>query len=225
VSWTDVVEEIRKDRARGASALAERALDALSESKKAGPALLKARPGMPFVEAVVRRALKAGVPATRRALASARAKLLQRADEILPPGGRYVVYGRSGTVDAVVAAVKGRAVEEIRADVALIGADALLPNGDFVNAKGTADFVRRAREARCGVFAVAIELKRVAKAPPLEKGFELVPGKLVHAVLTETGLHYPPLAAVPGVDPTWLDRGALSPDGGTGRCHPHHGPR
>jgi len=110
-----------------------------------------------------------------------------------------------------------------RPDVALVGADALLPGCDFVNAMGTADFLRRAREQRAGVFVVATELKRVAKAVPLEPGFELVPGRLIHALLTEKGLEYPPMGTLAGVEPTWLDRGALNPLGGRGICHPHHG--
>lgn len=225
MDWADVVEEIRADRARGAAALAARALDALAISRKAGPALLKARPGMPYLGAVVRLAQKGGVAAARRALAGSLEKLLKQAEDILPPGGRYAAFGASGTIEAVIRAVGGKRAEGREADVALVGADALLPGGDFVNAAGTADFIRRAREARNGVFVVATELKRVKTAPILERGFEVVSGKLAHAVLTETGLHYPPLAAVAGVDPSWVDRGALSPGGGTGRCHPHHGPR
>jgi translation initiation factor 2B subunit (eIF-2B alpha/beta/delta family) len=216
----DAVRQIARDRKRGATELAERALDVLARSKAAAPALLEARPGMPLIAAVVRLAQRRGVAAARRELQASIAKIARQAEDILPPGGRFVVFGGSGTVAAVV-----RAVKEFRADVALVGADALLPGGDFVNARGTEAFLRKARAARCGVFAVASELKRVEEAPPLERGFERVNGKIVHAVLTETGLHYPPLEAVAGVDPTWLDRGALNPDGGRGRCHPHHGTR
>jgi translation initiation factor 2B subunit (eIF-2B alpha/beta/delta family) len=221
----EIVREVETDRSRGATALAERALDALASSRKAAPALLRARPSMPLVAALVRRALRSGVPPVRRALAEAQARLLERAEEILPREGRFWTFGSSGTVEAVVRALRGRPGQGRGADVALVGADALLPNGDIVNAAGTADFVRRARADRCGAFVVALELKRVDEAPPLERGFERVDGKLVHAVLTETGLRYPPLAAVAGVDPTWMDRGALNPHGGRGRCHPHHGPR
>jgi translation initiation factor 2B subunit (eIF-2B alpha/beta/delta family) len=106
--------------------------------------------------------------------------------------------------------------------VGLVGADALFPDGDFVNAKGTADFLRRVRRSGAGVFAVASELKRARGDIPLERGFERVPGRLVHAILTERGLVYPPMGTLAGVDPTWLDRGALNPEGGRGQCHPHH---
>ncbi len=218
----DAAEEIARDRKRGATALAERALDLLARSRSAGPALAAARPSMPLVGAVVRLALRRGVEEARRRLRASLAGIVRQARDVLPPGGRFAVFGGSGTVLRVVRSVKGRIVDRFPADAALVGADALLPGGDFVNAKGTEAFLRRARAARCGVFAVASELKRVKAAPPLEPGFERVNGKVVHAVLTETGLHYPPLEAVAGVEPTWLDRGALEPGGGRGRCHPHH---
>jgi translation initiation factor 2B subunit (eIF-2B alpha/beta/delta family) len=217
-----IVEEIRKDRKRGATELAERALEALAISRSAGPALVRARPGMPLIAAVVRRAAKKGVAAARRELKAGLRRLLERVEDVLPPGGRYVTFGGSGTVEAVLKAVGAREAGKARPDVALVGADALLPNGDFVNAKGTADFLRGVREQRAGVFAVATELKRVSKAPPLEPGFEVVPGRLVHAILTDTGLHYPPMGTLAGVEPSWLDRGALNPLGGRGLCHPHH---
>ena len=221
---SDLVEEIRKDKESGATALAERALEALARSKSAAPALLKVRPGMPLIANVVRLAQKKGVAAARRALKGSLDQILDRTKDILPPGGRYVTFGSSGTVEAVLRAVGAREPgKDQRPDVALVGADALLPGCDFVNAKGTADFLRRAREQRAGVFVIATELKRVKKAPPLEAGFELVPGRLVHGVLTEKGLEYPPMGTLAGVEPTWLDRGALNPLGGRGICHPHHG--
>jgi translation initiation factor 2B subunit (eIF-2B alpha/beta/delta family) len=224
VKGSDLVEEIRKDKESGATALAERALEALARSKSAAPALLKVRPGMPLIANVVRLAQKKGVAAARRALKGSLDQILDRTKDILPPGGRYVTFGSSGTVEAVLRAVGAREPgKDQRPDVALVGADALLPGCDFVNAKGTADFLRRAREQRAGVFVIATELKRVKKAPPLEAGFELVPGRLVHGVLTEKGLEYPPMGTLAGVEPTWLDRGALNPLGGRGICHPHHG--
>ena len=177
---------------------------------------------MPVIAAVVRRAQKVGAARARRELRESTRKIVGQALEILPPGARYVVWSASGTVDAILKAVKANRVKTFPADVALVGADAVYPNGDFVNARGTADFVRRAREARCGTFAVASAFKRVTREVPLEAGFERVNGRLVHAVLTESGLVYPQLAAVPGVDPTWMDRGALNPHGSQGRCHPHH---
>ena len=223
VKVDDIIEEIRKDRKSGASALAARALDALARSKSAARALIKVRPGLPLVAAVVRLAQKKGVAAARRELKINLERLLERTKDILPPGARYVSFGGSATVEAVLRAVGAKAPGESRPDVALVGADALLPNGDFVNARGTADFLRLAREQRAGVFVVATELKRVREAPPLEPGFEVVPARLVHAVLTEKGLTYPPMGTLAGVEPTWLDRGALNPLGGKGMCHPHHG--
>lgn len=222
MTWQDIVREIEADRARGATALAERALEAVALSAKAAAPLLRARPSMPLLAAVVRKAKAAGVAAARRELQAATAKILEQAVDILPPGGKYVVFGTSGTVEAVLKAVGAKLTQEMRADVALVGADALLPGGDVVAAKGTTAFVKAAREGRCGTFAVASELKRVKKDVAIEPGFERVNGKLLHAVLTEKGLVYPPIASLPGVDQSWLDRGALNPNGGIGRCHPHH---
>jgi translation initiation factor 2B subunit (eIF-2B alpha/beta/delta family) len=219
----DIVEEVRKDRKSGATALAERALEALSLSKSVASALIEARPGMPLIAAVVRLAKKKGVAAARREMKAGMDRLLERIEDVLPPGGRYVTFGHSGTVEVILRAVGARDPGKARPDVALVGADALLPDGDFVNAKGTAAFLRGVREQRAGVFVVATELKRISKAPPLEPGFEIVPGRLVHAILTDTGLHYPPMGTLAGVEPTWLDRGALNPMGGRGLCHPHHG--
>lgn len=219
----DIVEEIRKDRRSGGSALADRALDALLLSKSAAGALIKVRPVMPVIAAVVKLARKKGVAAARRALKASLDRLLERVQDVLPPGGRYVTYGLSGTVEVILKAVGAREPGKDRPDVALVGADALLPDGDFVGAKGTGAFLRGAREQRAGVFVVASELKRVPKAPRLEGGFEVVPGRLVHAILTDTGLHYPPMGTLAGVEPSWMDRGALNPLGGRGLCHPHHG--
>lgn len=219
----DIVEEIRTDFKSGAMALGARALDALALSKAVAPALLKVRPGLPFIAAVVRLAQRKGVAAARRELKTSLERLLERARDILPPGGRYIRFGESGTVDAVLKAVGAKPPGDARPDVALVGADVLLPGGDFINVEGTGDFLRKARELRAGVFAVATELKRVRKKSRIDKGFELVPGRLVHAILTEKGLHYPPMGTLSGVEPTWLDRGALNPFGGKGMCHPHHG--
>jgi hypothetical protein len=223
VKALDIVEEIRKDRESGATALAGRALDAMALSKSCASVLLKARPGLPLIAAVVKLARRKGVAAARRELQASFQRLLERIEDVLPPGARYVSFGASGTVAAVLKAVKARNPGEARPDVALVGADALLPDGDFINAKGTADFLRQAREQRAGVFVVATELKRVSKPPPLEPGFEIVPARLVHGILTDTGLKYPPMGTLAGVEPTWLDRGALNPMGGRGLCHPHHG--
>jgi translation initiation factor 2B subunit (eIF-2B alpha/beta/delta family) len=224
VNAKDILEEIRKDKRSGATALAERALEVMAASRSAAPSLLKLRPGMPLIGNVVRLAQKKGVAAARRALRGSLEQILERTKDILPPGGRYVSYGSSGTVEEVLKAVHAQAPgKDQRPDVALVGADALLPGGDFVNALGTAEFLRRAREQRAGVFVIATELKRVKKAPPPEPGLELVPGRLVHAILTEKGLEYPSMGTLAGVEPTWLDRGALNPLGGRGICHPHHG--
>jgi hypothetical protein len=219
----EIVEEIRTDFHSGAMALGARALDALAASKSVAPALLKVRPGLPLLAALVKLARKKGVAAARRELNSSLDRILERARDIFPPGGRYIKFGETGTVDAVLKAVGARDPGKDRPDVALVGADILLAGGDFVNVEGTGAFLRKARELRAGVFCVATDLKRIKGKPHIDKGFELVPGRLVHAILTETGLHYPPMGTLGGVEPTWLDRGALNPLGGRGICHPHHG--
>jgi translation initiation factor 2B subunit (eIF-2B alpha/beta/delta family) len=216
-----IVREIERDRRRPATALAERALDALSLSRGAAPRLLGARPSMPLIAAAVRLALRKGIAAARRELRSRASRVAARARAMLPPGGRYLVFGASSTVEAVLRAVGARRVRRAPCDVALVGADALLPGGDFVNARGTAAFLRRARRARAGVFAVATDLKRVGADLPLERGFERVDGWLVHGIITESGLHYPPSSAVAGPEPSWLDRGPLG-EVRSGACHPHH---
>jgi hypothetical protein len=183
---TDIVEEIRTDFKSGAMHLGGRALDALALSKSVAPALLKVRPGLPFIANVVRFAQRKGIAAARRELKTSLGGLLERAKDLLPPGGRYARFGESGTVDAVLKAV-GAKPPAARPDVALVGADVLLPGGDFINVAGTADFLRKAREQGARVFAVATELKRMRKKPHIDKGFELVPGRLVDAILTEKG--------------------------------------
>jgi len=218
-----LVREIVRDRKRGATALAERALDALSAARSSAPALIAARPEMPLIAAVVRRALRRGVAAARKELRSATSRVVRASREVLPVGARYLVFGASGTVEAVLRAARAKVVRKLPADVALVGADALLPGGDFVNVRGSAAFLRHARaEGRCGTFAVASELKRTAQAPPAARGFEIVPGRLVHAVLTEKGLQYPPMGVFPVSEPSWMERGALDLERGRGLCHPHH---
>ena len=183
----DIVEEIRTDFKSGAMHLGGRALDALALSKAVAPALLKVRPGLPFIANVVRFAQRKGLAAARRELRTSLDRLLARAKELLPPGGRYARFGESGTVDAVLKAVAAKPPGAAPPDVALVGADVLLPGGDFINVAGTADFLRQARERGAKVFAVATELKRMRKKPHIDKGFELVPGRLVDAILTEKG--------------------------------------
>lgn len=218
-----IVRELARDRKRGATALAELALDALAASRSSARAIAAARPGIPLIAAVVRRALRRGVGAARRELRGSVGRVVRASREVLPARARYIVFGGSHTVEAVLRAVRAKVVRDLPADVGLVGADALLPGGDFVNAKGTGEFLRRVRgRGRCGVFAVASELKRVPKPPELERGFEVVPGRLVHALLTEKGLVYPPMGTFPTSEPSWLDRGALEIDGGRGLCHPHH---
>lgn len=202
----DIVEEIRRDRTRGATALAERALDALARSKAAAGPLLKVRPGMPLIAAVVRLAKRKGVPGARRELQASIRRLLKRADEVLSPGRRYVTFGGSGTVAAILQAVRARESGRKRPDIALVGADALLPEGDFVNAQGTAGFLRRVRKQGAGVLVVATELKRVTQAPPLERGFELVPGRLVDGILTDAGLSVPGRGEFNLMGSKWLRR-------------------
>src|SRR4029453_3363544 len=125
----DIVEEIRTDFHSGAMALGARALDALALSKSVAPALLKVRPGLPIIAALVRLAKKRGVAAARRELKTSLDRILEHARELLPPGGKYVKFGETGTVDAVLKAVGAKPPGKERPDVALVGADVLLPDG------------------------------------------------------------------------------------------------
>lgn len=213
-----VVREIARDRRRGSTALAERALDALEFSRAVAPDLLGLR-AMPVIDAVVRLAMRRGVAFARRRLRKALGGLVRQARRILPDRGTFATFGSSGTIDAVVEAL-GVRVRPLPADVALVGADALLPDGAFVNQRGTAAFVAKARRAGAAVFVVATTLKRT-KGARIERGFELVPGHLVHGTITERGLSTPDHIAPPGPEPMWMSRGpvGLVQRGG---CHPHH---
>src|SRR5437762_3375700 len=93
-----IVREIARDRKRGATALAERALDAMALSRAAGPALLAVRPGMPLIAAIVRLARKRGVSAARRELQASSARIVRAARDVMPRGARYIVFGGSETV-------------------------------------------------------------------------------------------------------------------------------
>ncbi|MHC4605767.1 MAG: eIF2B alpha/beta/delta subunit family protein, partial [Planctomycetota bacterium] len=180
-----IVHEIKHDRKRGATALAERALDAMGQSRGAADRLIRARPSMPVIAAAVRLARGKGVAAARAELRGGVRKIVRHAKKYLPAGARYIAHSRSGTIDAVLKALRAKRVTKLPADVALVGADALYPGGDFVNAKGSAAFARKARKAGAAVFVVASKLKRVRREIPLERGFERVPGRVVHAFLTE----------------------------------------
>jgi hypothetical protein len=164
----------------------------MSLSRSSAAALLKVRPGMPLIAAVVKQAKRKGVAGARRELLASLQRLLKRVEDVLPPGARYVSFGGSGTVAAILQAVRAKDPGKERPDFALVGADALLPDGSFINAKGTAAFLRRVRKQGAGVFVVATELKRVPKAPRLEAGFEIIPGRLVDGILTDAGLQSPP---------------------------------
>jgi translation initiation factor 2B subunit (eIF-2B alpha/beta/delta family) len=188
---TGIVEEIARDRKRGATALAERALDALARSRGSAPSLLRVRPGLPLIAAVVRLALKVGVKEARRELRSGVARIALQARRHLPAGGRIIVFSTSGTVEAVLRAAGARRARRFPADAAIVGADAIYPGGDFVNAKGTAAFLRRARRSGTAAYAVASRLKRVRGEVELEAGFERVDGRLVRGVLEEGGLRRP----------------------------------
>src|ERR1043166_1337153 len=112
-----IIREIARDRKRGATALAERALDALALSPRAGSDLLRVRPAMPLIAAVVRLARRRGVAAARRDLRERSARIVRAARDVMPPGARYIVFGGSGTVRSIVRASRGKIVEHLPADV------------------------------------------------------------------------------------------------------------
>ena len=199
-----ILREIGRDRKRGATALAERAIDALALSRHVAPGLLRARPSMPIIAAAVGLVRRNGVTSARRELRASTRAIVRRAREYLPAGARYITHSRSGTLDAVVDCLGAQLVKRLPADVALLGADALYADGDFINAKGSAAFARKARRAGAAVFVVVSNLKRVRTEIALEKGFERVSGHLVHAILTESGIHYPRGGTLRGPIPRWV---------------------
>lgn len=217
-----IVSEIRRDRRRGATPLADRALDAMALDRSLADELETLRPSMILIGAAVRLARKKGVRSARRALNAALRGIARTAKEYLPAEARYLSFGGGATIAAVLDAVRAARVRALPADVALVGADAVFPGGDFLNAKGTAAFARKARRAGAAVYVVASDLKRTEGKVSVERGFERVPGHVVHAFLSESGIAYPESGALGGVEPTWLERGPVSVRGTGGRCHPHH---
>ena len=104
------------------------------------------------------------------------------------PGGEGRVFARAlereGFDTTVIAdAAIADACEE--ADVALVGSDAITPDG-VVNKMGTTLVALAARAAGIGCYAIACGSKMVAEAEWDER-FELTPLALFDAVLTERG--------------------------------------
>lgn len=204
-----IVREILLDRTHGATHLALRALTAYARSPEVGKVLLSLRPSMPMIAGTVRMAMRGGIPFARRKVKENLRGIVAQAREHLPSRARYLSFDSSGTIEAVLRALRGVRVEAPPADVALLGADALYENGDFVNLTGSGEFALRARKSGAAVIVVASSYKRVARPVPLEPGFELVPGHFVHAILTEAGMSYPGPGTYAGRDPAWLLRGNL----------------
>ncbi|MBI4337337.1 MAG: hypothetical protein HY683_05865 [Chloroflexi bacterium] len=80
------------------------------------------------------------------------------------------------------------------AELALVGADQVLPDGSLVNGTPTLALARAARR-RIPLYSIAESFKfaEVALQEPLEPGFDLVPAELVTGYVTEKGI-LPPTA-------------------------------
>jgi translation initiation factor 2B subunit (eIF-2B alpha/beta/delta family)/ADP-ribose pyrophosphatase YjhB (NUDIX family) len=70
------------------------------------------------------------------------------------------------------------------ADLVLVGADALLPDGSVVNGSPSLSLARAAASRGVPFLVVADRFKRAAGEVPLEEGFERVPAELVKAIVS-----------------------------------------
>jgi translation initiation factor 2B subunit (eIF-2B alpha/beta/delta family) len=85
------------------------------------------------------------------------------------------------------------------ADVVLIGADAVWPDGSVVNGVPSRALAAAAHEAGRPVYALAERAKVLARpSDPEEPGFEVVPADLLTAIIDEQSAGLPPLSAAPG---------------------------
>lgn len=73
------------------------------------------------------------------------------------------------------------------ADLALIGADTVLPGGSVVNGCPSLALARAARKAGVPFYAVADSYKWADEEVPVEEGFELIPVELVSGIISEKG--------------------------------------
>jgi translation initiation factor eIF-2B subunit delta len=73
------------------------------------------------------------------------------------------------------------------ADLALVGADTVLPDGSVVNGEPTLALARAAARAQIPFYVVADSFKWAEREVPLEEGFERIPAELVSVIITEAG--------------------------------------
>ncbi len=111
-----------------------------------------------------------------------------------------VAYG-----DKLAAELSGQGIEchtfpdnDIRAmaqqaDKIMVGADAILPDGSLLNGYPTAELALAARDANLPFYTICESPKFLprGKIEALEKGFNLVPFRLVSAVVSEKGIRTP----------------------------------
>ncbi|MGB9885434.1 MAG: NUDIX domain-containing protein [Moorellales bacterium] len=71
------------------------------------------------------------------------------------------------------------------ADLVLVGADAILPDGSVVNGSPSLSLARAAAAAGVPFLVVADRFKRAAGEVPLEEGFERIPAELIRGIVTE----------------------------------------
>ena len=80
-----------------------------------------------------------------------------------------------------------------RARRVLVGADSILGDGSLINGTPTYDLAAAARRTSVPFYSVCESVKLDARShrPKLEKGFDLVPARLIAGIITEKGIIKP----------------------------------
>ena len=80
-----------------------------------------------------------------------------------------------------------------RAKTVLVGADSILDDGSLINGTPTYELAAAARKASVPFYSVCESAKLDARShrPKLEKGFDLVPARLIAGIITERGIIKP----------------------------------
>ncbi|MBI2873149.1 MAG: hypothetical protein HYY00_08195 [Chloroflexi bacterium] len=115
---------------------------------------------------------------------------------VLESGSGHTAHGRRLASELAKAGLDARVVADRDmgkvvkvADLALVGADRVLPGGDVVNGAPSLELALACRGASVPFYVVADSFKLDSEGAPqaLEPGFQLVPARLIAAVITEEG--------------------------------------
>lgn len=97
--------------------------------------------------------------------------------------------------DISVEVVPDKAMREhvSRAKKVMVGADSILGDGSLINGTPTYELAAAARRASVPFYSVCESVKLDARShrPKLEKGFDLVPARLIAGIITEKGIIKP----------------------------------